>query len=541
MFREFKIAKKIPAAVAVFVLIPVFLVMLALSSASDINEGSQEIHDNYLVSIINLTDARKHIYEEFVWLKSHIISPDDNAMRQAERQISDSNESLNKALKKFANTLDAGEETRLFNEFNNKLTKLHALREQILELSRTNDDVRADEIANTEYRTLFVDIQQQVQNMFKTNVDGAESFYQTNEDTYSASQSLLISVAIITLLLGVFIGWVMIISIQKPLTDATGKVKQIHQNRDLNLRLPVEGKDEITELSNMFNLMINSLREVIIEIDQSNNILNSESNSLVDTIHKASDNLRSSSEMLDGVQYSTTEITDSIDEIARSATQASGEAENSSKEAHLGMELQQQTINSVENLKSNMSTASSAVEGLSKDSDAIGSVLDVIRGIAEQTNLLALNAAIEAARAGEQGRGFAVVADEVRSLAQRTQESTSEIQSMIEKLQAGAQSSVQAMHDSVGALDATAELTAKTEQSLQNIVTIISNISLMNEQIASATEEQSVAVKEISNNVSTANQLSQASANSFENIQHSSSELKKIVSAYESIMAKFKF
>lgn len=540
MFREFKIAKKIPAAVAVFVLIPVFLVMLALSSASDINEGSQEIHDNYLVSIINLTDARKHIYEEFVWLKSHIISPDDNAMRQAERQISDSNESLNKALKKFANTLDAGEETRLFNEFNNKLTKLHALREQILELSRTNDDVRADEIANTEYRTLFVDIQQQVQNMFKTNVDGAESFYQTNEDTYSASQSLLISVAIITLLLGVFIGWVMIISIQKPLTDATGKVKQIHQNRDLNLRLPVEGKDEITELSNMFNLMINSLREVIIEIDQSNNILNSESNSLVDTIHKASDNLRSSSEMLDGVQYSTTEITDSIDEIARSATQASGEAENSSKEAHLGMELQQQTINSVENLKSNMSTASSAVEGLSKDSDAIGSVLDVIRGIAEQTNLLALNAAIEAARAGEQGRGFAVVADEVRSLAQRTQESTSEIQSMIEKLQAGAQSSVQAMHDSVGALDATAELTAKTEQSLQNIVTIISNISLMNEQIASATEEQSVAVKEISNNVSTANQLSQASANSFENIQHSSSELKKIVSAYESIMAKFK-
>lgn len=205
------------------------------------------------------------------------------------------------------------------------------------------------------------------------------------------------------------------------------------------------------------------------------------------------------------------------------------------------MDLQQQTITSVANLKSNMSTASAAVEGLSKDSDAIGSVLDVIRGIAEQTNLLALNAAIEAARAGEQGRGFAVVADEVRSLAQRTQESTSEIQNMIEKLQAGAQSSVQAMHDSVGALDATAELTAKTEQSLQNIVNIISNISLMNEQIASATEEQSVAVKEISNNVSTANQLTQASANSFENIQHSSSELKKIVNAYETIMTKFKF
>ena len=540
MFRTVKISQKIPVIVITFVVLPILITLIAINSANKINQGGQEIHDNYLVSIVNLTDTRKHLFEEFVWLKSHIISPNEAAMLNAERQIQQSNSALRSSLEKFAQTLDPGEETERYQALKSKLTKLNQLKNQIIELSRTNNDTEADNIANNQYRQLFTNIQQEIQNIFKTNVDGAQSFYQLNQETFANSQTLLISVAMIIIVVGIFLGWLLISSIQKPLSLATEKVKEINQSKNLNLQLMVDGDDEITELSSTFNVMIGSLREVIGEIDRSNTVLSDEANALLNIIESANNNLMSSSQMLDEVQHSTSEITDSIDEIARSAAQASSEAENSTRETSAGMALQQQTINSVDSLKTNMSGASAAIEGLSKDSDAIGSVLDVIRGIAEQTNLLALNAAIEAARAGEQGRGFAVVADEVRSLAQRTQESTSEIQSMIEKLQSGAHSSVEAMQESVKSLDETAQLTEKTEQSIQNIINIINNISLMNDQIASATEQQSVAVKEISSNVSQANQLSQTSANSFESIKVSSAHLNEIVDAYANIMAKFK-
>lgn len=540
MFRNVKIAKKIPIAIAVFIIIPIVITIIALNSARTINQGGIEIHDNYLPSIIHLTEARKQVYEEFIWLKSHIISPNDQAMLLAEQKIAESEQALNKALNRFAVTLDVGDETRIYNEFKSKLAKLKTLRQNIIQLSQTNNDVEADRIANNEYRQLFIAIQEQIQAMFATNVDGAEDFFVSNQSTYDSSVTVLIITVVIAASIAILIGWVFITGVRNPLTSASEKVIEISDNKDLKLQLNTDGHDEISDLSSKFNGLINSLKSLINEVQQSNTVLNSESASLQETIENASRNLNSSSEMLDGVQYSTSEITDSIDEIARSAAQASTEAEQSSQEAESGMQLQQQTISSVESLKTNMHTASEAVEGLSRDSNAIGSVLDVIKGIAEQTNLLALNAAIEAARAGEQGRGFAVVADEVRSLAQRTQESTAEIQTMIEKLQAGAESSVSAMQQSVHSLDATAELTVKTEGSLQNIVSIINNISLMNDQIASATEQQSVAVKEISDNVNTANQLSQRSAQAFENIKSSSDQLTQVVQNSEALTAQFK-
>lgn len=210
------------------------------------------------------------------------------------------------------------------------------------------------------------------------------------------------------------------------------------------------------------------------------------------------------------------------------------------QEAKKGLSLQHETINAVEGLKVNMNGTSEAIEELSKNSVEIGTVLDVIKSIADQTNLLALNAAIEAARAGEQGRGFSVVADEVRTLAQRTQKSTNEIQTMIEKLQLGSQNSVTEMQRSLESLDTTISLTESSKKVLDNIVAMIGNILNMNDQIASATEEQSMTLIEVSNQVNVANDYSLQTKDSFSTLQNSSNQLGKIVAVYEPLVNKFK-
>lgn len=539
-FRTIKISKKVPMAVIAMIAIPILLSVIFIRASSGINDGGKEIYDNYFVSVVNLTDARKYTYEEFVWLKSHIISPDDQSMREAERQIADADKKLKESINKFALTLDAGEETRIFNEFKKKTRELAKIREDIIRLSQTNNDDEADQIANTAYRDLFFEIQEQIEGMFATNVVGAEEYYNSNQKTYESTTFYMVVLLVLSVAIVVFFGWILIVTIQQPLVSASSKIQQINRNNDLKQKLEVKGNDEITDLSKVFNDMIKALAEVIMEITQSLIVLKGESKTLLRATHDSGEDLKASASMLSDVQNSTIEITHSIGDIAKSAVQASKDAGECVKESQKGRSIQQSTIGSVDSLKSNMHGASEAISGLASDSDAIGSVLDVIRGIAEQTNLLALNAAIEAARAGEQGRGFAVVADEVRTLAQRTQESTSEIQQMIEKVQSGAHSTVEAMENSLKSLDETVELTHESAVALKSIESKIEGITMLNDQIACATEQQSIAVKEISNNVAQASDLSNKSSQTFNLLRESSNQLLSIVAHFEPLVRKFK-
>ncbi len=229
-----------------------------------------------------------------------------------------------------------------------------------------------------------------------------------------------------------------------------------------------------------------------------------------------------------------------MQEVARNASSASQAAQEADGEAGNGKQVVSASIDAINALAGEVEKAAEVIDKLETDSENISKVLDVIKGIAEQTNLLALNAAIEAARAGEQGRGFAVVADEVRTLASRTQQSTEEIHEIIERLQADAESAVQVMNTGRGQAQSSVEQAAHAGESLERIAKAVTTISDMNAQIASAAEEQTAVAEEINRNIVGITQAGQESAQGAQQTATSSEELAKLAARLQGLVSQFR-
>jgi methyl-accepting chemotaxis protein len=270
---------------------------------------------------------------------------------------------------------------------------------------------------------------------------------------------------------------------------------------DLSQRLDEEPRDEIGAIATAFNHFMEqlekSLQHISVEVKQ----LLQTSTDMASITEATQQQMEAQQQETDQVASAMNEMTSTSQEMANMATNTAEQSQSTQQQSDHGREIVAANMQSVQTLSDTMSRAAEAVTTLEADSQNIGGVLDVIRGIAEQTNLLALNAAIEAARAGEQGRGFAVVADEVRTLASRTQESTEEIHSMIEQLQSGAKNAVQTISQGRSNIDASLEHANETNEMIDNIAEAINQIQNLNLQIATAAEEQTSVSEEINHNI----------------------------------------
>lgn len=357
-------------------------------------------------------------------------------------------------------------------------------------------------------------------------------------DTRQAQSTLGIA-TVVALILGVLAAWIITRQITVPLGQTLVAVERVASG-DLTHNLSVDRRDELGQLQGSIQRMTVELRQLISGIGEGVTQIASAAEELSAVTEQTSAGVNSQKVETDQVATAMHEMTATVQEVARNAEEASEAAVAADQQAREGDKVVNEAIAQIERLATEVGHSTEAMAELKRESDKIGSVLDVIKSVAQQTNLLALNAAIEAARAGEAGRGFAVVADEVRSLAQRTQKSTEEIEELISGLQNGTRQVATIMDNSRELTVSSVELTRRAGTSLESITRTVSAIQSMNQQIAAAAEEQSATAEEINRSVLNVRDVSEQTSAASEQTAASSVELARLGSHLQALVGRFR-
>ncbi len=343
----------------------------------------------------------------------------------------------------------------------------------------------------------------------------------------------LLSVMVI---LGVRIGR----SISQPIVYLQQVINQIAADSDLSQRLEVTGTDELASASRSLNNMLEKMASLVQRLSGATSEVASAAEEMSAISGQTQQSIASQAEQTDQVATAMNQMSAASQDVARSANEAQSAARNAEELAAEGRQKGQHNRQRLDELSTEMAQVAQAIKGLAEQSQSIGRVILVINEIAEQTNLLALNAAIEAARAGEQGRGFAVVADEVRSLARRTQESTEEIESVVGALQKESHRTVEAMESGLQEVELSRDQVIEVADILERIAGAIEHISGMGEQIASAAEEQSVAAEQVSGNLTHIVDVAEQTRAGSEQTAKGSEDLARLAAVLQSMVAEFR-
>nr|WP_324258374.1 methyl-accepting chemotaxis protein [Cellvibrio fontiphilus] len=330
-------------------------------------------------------------------------------------------------------------------------------------------------------------------------------------------------------------------SIVGPINNIVDALRNISEGEgDLTRRLPVSGRDEIAELASCFNRFVERLQGIIGNVIQTAASVRQDAQLLSTTARENELAIQHQQAEIQQIVAAIREMAAVVDNVSQSVNETANQSQQADSAAASGKQTVSLTMGQIQSLSSDIKTAAGVIDQLQQETQSIGSVLDVIRGIAEQTNLLALNAAIEAARAGEQGRGFAVVADEVRTLASRTQTSTTEIREMIERLQSGSHKAVEMMSAGNAQAGASVEQAGQASKSLENITAIVSVIRDRTNQIAAASEQQSAATRQIEKNVQRISNVAIESAQSSSRICNNTEHLAAAADQLSELVSRFR-
>ncbi|WP_448089416.1 methyl-accepting chemotaxis protein [Pseudomonas azerbaijanoccidentalis] len=537
--RQLNIAPRAALGFALIAVLVALLGIFALGQMSSIRESEVAVEKQWLPSIRGGDEIREVMLRIRTISLRMALDQDPKNIAQYRSQMDTRDKELSEKIAAYDQLVTTAEGQALYEQFKKTFT---AYRAGIAQSFTLAEQGRRDELT----KLLLIDMKTVVDGSGKQLSDLAQLFTQQvaaesekSKVHYETSRTIVSLFIALAALATVGLAMLLTRSIVRPLSAAVTAAEHVAQG-DLTRPIETHGNDEVSRLLKALAAMQQNLRETLQGISGSATQLATAADELNAVTLDSNQGVQQQNNEIEQAATAVNEMTSAVEEVARNAVSTSEATRQSSESAHQGQERVSETASAISSLANDVRSTGELVQSLANQSQDIGKVLDVIRAIAEQTNLLALNAAIEAARAGESGRGFAVVADEVRALAYRTQQSTQEIEQMVQGMRTGSSQALEAMNASASRAASTLVLAERAGEALHTITASVHQIHERNLVIASAAEEQAQVAREVDRNLVNIRDLSVRSAAGANQTSASSHELSQLANALQGMVGRFR-
>ena len=538
LLRQLNIAPRAALGFALIAVLVALLGVFALGQMSSIRDSEVAVENQWLPSIRGGDEIREIMLRIRTISLRMALDQDANNIATYRSQMDTRDKELSEKIAAYDKLVNTPEGQQLYDQFKKTFA---AYRSGIAQSFTLAEQGKRDELT----KLLLVDMKTVVDGSGKQLNDLADLFAkqvaaesQKSAAHYENSRTIVSLFIALAALATVALAMMLTRSIVRPLSSAVSAAESVAQG-DLTRPIETHGNDEVSRLLKALATMQQNLRETLQGISGSATQLATAADELNAVTLDSTQGLQQQNHEIEQAATAVNQMTAAVEEVARNAVSTSDATRQSSESAHLGQVRVSETATAINALASDVQQTGELVQSLANQSQDIGKVLDVIRAIAEQTNLLALNAAIEAARAGESGRGFAVVADEVRALAYRTQQSTQEIEQMVQGMRSGSSLALDSMQASTARATTTLALAERAGEALQTITASVHEIHERNLVIASAAEEQAQVAREVDRNLVNIRDLSVRSAAGADQTSASSHELSQLANALQGMVRRF--